>query len=906
MAPFFITKDTIEKQTPRNKDATFPTPLSNSIMSILPKPSMKRILNHKMKYEKEQLKRRKRSPPVVAALSALMPFIPQNTSTGSSSSMITSLTRTSSDNRHFSSSTLSNQHSNKVFHHQDKDLPPLILTNIERSLQEAPHTIPLISHLDQALYVNKEKQTMLETTTHSLNERRTKIVSSTIVPALNILQTTENTIKTIIPSNQTRSRSAYSSTKFFIEEQTPPVSSRLVSRFHNTENPGNRNLTLLQSKDFPVIQNKHELFVPLRNQTKHISRYFSKPTLNNSKVQDVVITPRKNAKTKILYDSLTPSTVGLVQSTIPDQISKPEHFLINKVTEDTTVHTDVFNKTLTVSMPETINNSTFDTKDLNIEVINDTQNNSNLSSLNFELTNDYAPTKSHVDLEMLEKQLSNQVQDRSSDLLLAISILQHHSVPESPVESQFELNENLTNVFIKKNKSIDLQTSSLVELDNSSVTYLRRRTFEETTPKIDISTQLEPDKKAYHFPSHFNVEVSPALFNNRNADEIPENSNDYDNQVDNLLQTKIKNQERNKNITDKESKPIDYENRYKWFVLVMDGDCGIIRSRMKAFVTFLKAALSSKLDTQFDDISVPSVFCDNTFMVNISLNIGKYPKASTKLQSLAEANTTLLEISGEIFYLEKILTQKPETRFTSKALIKKSDDVELVIYIAVGCMCVFILLSVVIVALIKICKQEDHIEIKHEYQDRAAFPIRQPNVIYSHRFSQALNPEKYRLKPFEDSHSLGEAGVAPSSSSSFGTILKYGSERSDGFSSSDHYERKSHVIPSSSKLELLEDVQEEDEEEEDDEDEIEIDEEFQLNDDDEEELEEAEFIANNLENVLRNTENSNQGSSKRSNPGSSFTRKIRNLALPSTSVPPTSQSNESDYQIGFDNPCYGR
>lgn len=307
-----------------------------------------------------------------------------------------------------------------------------------------------------------------------------------------------------------------------------------------------------------------------------------------------------------------------------------------------------------------------------------------------------------VDLDTLELELAGKEEEATSDLLLAISILQHHFVPDGSTDQSLNSTEGVDG-------RLRLTTKSAHGRDRPT---------------------LPPRRKA----NKFNVEIFDAL--SPESDEVVGKVEDLGTPPGPSQQQKQQQQQ----VTTSTRAP-GTGPQYRWFVLVLDGNCSVIKQRMTAFVTFLKAALSSKLSVDYDDVYVPSVFCDKTFMVNISLDTVKNPDVERRLRTLAEANTTLLEISQEIFYLEKILTKRSaeEKPPHVPATVKKQEDMELVIYIAVGCMCVFILLSVVVVVLIRVCRQEgDHLDLGkphlHQIIPRTLdFPIRRPNVIYSQR-----------------------------------------------------------------------------------------------------------------------------------------------------------------------------
>ena len=298
-----------------------------------------------------------------------------------------------------------------------------------------------------------------------------------------------------------------------------------------------------------------------------------------------------------------------------------------------------------------------------------------------------------VDLDALELELAAKEEEATSDLLLAISILQHHDLTSD------------TDPFLNSTDGV----AGRARPTSKAFRGRGRPTF---------PPQRETNK--------FNIEI---------FDTLSPESEEVVGEVEEVGPPPEPQQ-----VVRKGNRAPGTASRYRWFVLVLDGNCSVIKQRMTAFVTFLKAALSSKLSVDYEDVFVPSVFCDKTFMVNISLDTLKNPEVERRLRTLAEANTTLLEISQEIFYLEKILTKRSSgEKQLVHAAVKKPDDMELVIYIAVGCMCVFILLSVVVVVLIRVCRQDgDHLDmgkphLHHIIPRSLDFPIRRPNVIYSQR-----------------------------------------------------------------------------------------------------------------------------------------------------------------------------
>ncbi|KAL7642598.1 UNVERIFIED_CONTAM: hypothetical protein RMT77_007159 [Armadillidium vulgare] len=551
----------------------------------------------------------------------------------------------------------------------------------------------------------------------------------------------------------------------------------------------------------------------------------------------------------------------------------------------------------------------------------------------------------HVDLHTLEQELSHTRQKPNKDLLIAISILQHHMIPE--------LSEDFTDILKSGTENVDDFSNEIMKVNATEGTS-QNKVSTESYDNLKKEEYLAPSEELYFGepPSESenitNIGDSFQLNVEVNTD-FSAGANVFDDLDINLsMENKTGTNSLDQSKQDEEAYKMNKESNLHWFVLVMDGDCTIIRNRMNAFVTFLKAALSSKLEASYEDIYVPSVFCHKTFMVNISIDLTKYPKAETKLQSMAEANTTLIEISGEIFYLEKILKSKPINN-NPMFYMKRNDDVKIVIYIAVGCMCVFILLSVVTVALIRLCRQDDVLMDleREENKLRKDIPIRRPNVIYSPNFTKSLNLNRSNLNSYcETSEIITENEMNPSSSSrTFSSYLRYGSERGKNFTHGEGFnERKSILGSSTSKLKLLEEVQEEDEEDLDDEDDYnddndddddddvdddddddDVDDEDDDNDDDDDEdddddddddddvddddedledidVSEGAYIINSVDPLSEQVVMMNENKSPtKSSP--TLYRSLRSLCLSSTNEAP---STPSDLSMSFENPCYDR
>lgn len=455
-------------------------------------------------------------------------------------------------------------------------------------------------------------------------------------------------------------------------------------------------------------------------------------------------------------------------------------------------------------------------------------------------------SSNHLNLQILEEELS-QKGNSQQDLMLAIAILQHHSLPatpstqqsknvfqwnESPVEEEGDLKYELMHSN-EASLELDNEASSPTVFDFVNINTDNEDEFTKDITSIREYRPILPNTMFYdqrnenileNGSNKANEMLPDSLYSTTNMDYLPKGMiideflrNRHDTVLHQTSKTDVAADPNynlvRKSIHSSNAKSSEDKNNYMWMILVMDGDCGIISKRMNTFVMFLKAALSARLDAKYDDILVMSVFCDNTFMVNISLDNSLYGNALSQLQALAEANTTLLEISGEIFYLEKVLTQNSQELLGRLNGKSRAADVELVIYIAVGAVCTFILISVFIVTLISICRHEEDelTEVKTDRNIRPDFPIRKPNVIYSHKFTQELNPEKYRLNPFEEqSNSRASIQDTVQSSAAKTTVV----DRSSKLSGGRIQDRKGgFLIQSSSKLQLLEEVQEEDEDE---------------------------------------------------------------------------------------------
>lgn len=486
----------------------------------------------------------------------------------------------------------------------------------------------------------------------------------------------------------------------------------------------------------------------------------------------------------------------------------------------------------------------------------------------------------HLNLKLLEEELAKK-ESSQQDLLLAIAILQHHEVPMTKtfhtVDWGSDFEGNLRTELMHSNEAsqelyTEIEPNSFPIIEFSSKR--KNNILDETSMDLNVYKPALPNTMFYenenvrkesgkNESSKVNIDTSidlpNSVYSSKDIGYLPKNMIVEDFVADNhgpTLHSQYKanlTEDTNYNVLRKR-RPINItpnsvdRNNFKWFILVMDGDCGIISKRMNKFVMFLKAALSSRLETQYDDILVMSVFCDNTFMVNISMDSALYSKALSELQALADANTTLLEISGEIFYLEKVLTQNSEGLLSRLNHNSRAADVELVVYIAVGAVCSFILVAVFVVTMISICKQEDGdlTEVKTDFL-RSEIPIRKPNVIYSHKFTQELDPSKYRLTQFEEQMNESEdnSGSAnlPSDKQDF---IKTGKITTC-------QDRKIFLNQSSSKIQLLEEVQEEDEDDIDDCGVLDGDEDYHDEDDDEdiEDDEDDEFLIESMSRPLQ-------------------------------------------------------
>ncbi|XP_018020819.1 uncharacterized protein LOC108677162 [Hyalella azteca] len=569
---------------------------------------------------------------------------------------------------------------------------------------------------------------------------------------------------------------------------------------------------------------------------------------------------------------------------------------------------------------------------------------------------------SHLNLDLLEEELAKK--RNSQDLLLAISILQHHQVPMDNISDKniSAVDNNQTGNELSSKASLPTEnrstekiastikiepyfannverqfTEELINSDENSADYkefesslypqfnTREKITEGNNNEINLQSftpglpntmfvggQLAPSSAhikdielTKKYPREMLAELPEPLYATSDIGFLP---NDI------VLSGLMHNQRASSSAEEIGKKPsvllshniplpgrpqiahskVPAEKSTKWLILVMDGDCGIISKRMNTFVKFLKAALASKLETKFDDIVIMSVFCDNTFMVNISLETRLYSKALTQLQALAEANTTLLEISGEIFYLEKVLTQDSKMLLGRLKGSSNGEDMELIVYIAVGCVCAFILLSVFVLTVISICNHDDkelH-EVKTDCLDRSEFPIRKPNVIYSHKFTQELNPEKYRLTPFEDS-SLGGAAPTDSMSCDAPRFGQHSAERC--------CDRKVFITPSSSKIQLLEEVQEEDEDEFEDRGVLEGEDDYHEEEEEMDDDEDDEFIIESMTRPLETAQHHQMHHHEQHKRSS-----VSEVHMHGCCHEMRQDQDEEHFAGNYDNPCYDR
>ncbi|KAJ4430207.1 hypothetical protein ANN_22417 [Periplaneta americana] len=186
------------------------------------------------------------------------------------------------------------------------------------------------------------------------------------------------------------------------------------------------------------------------------------------------------------------------------------------------------------------------------------------------------------------------------------------------------------------------------------------------------------------------------------------------------------------------------------YLLLLAGNSTIVRLRQKDFAKYLKLNLAARLSLEYDDVRVNRVvLAPPQLLVNVSVvtpseatdpenaleEEASFDDAVLKeeepLHLLAETNATLLELSGEEYHVVRLLSLRshpPDKKLdvdddlpsTSTIISDRHNDVELVIYTAVGGACALVILATLFITFGRYLRIAD-----------IQWPWRRPKSMYS-------------------------------------------------------------------------------------------------------------------------------------------------------------------------------
>lgn len=166
------------------------------------------------------------------------------------------------------------------------------------------------------------------------------------------------------------------------------------------------------------------------------------------------------------------------------------------------------------------------------------------------------------------------------------------------------------------------------------------------------------------------------------------------------------------------------DDEVHWFVLLLAGNSTVAQMRKEDFVKYLKVNLAARLSLEYNDIRINAIIVvppnlavnvslpasESSVDVNEEVNVEESPKIGS-IHKLAETNTTLLELSGQEYHVVQLLCLKSQQSVqnglpqTAKVVERKHDDIEFYIFLMVGAICMFGVLSPLLYSLYKLIQR---------------------------------------------------------------------------------------------------------------------------------------------------------------------------------------------------------
>ncbi|XP_065205939.1 uncharacterized protein LOC135835547 [Planococcus citri] len=184
------------------------------------------------------------------------------------------------------------------------------------------------------------------------------------------------------------------------------------------------------------------------------------------------------------------------------------------------------------------------------------------------------------------------------------------------------------------------------------------------------------------------------------------------------------NNGKNVNLEDTINELFSEDDDVHWFVLLLAGNSTIAEMRKEDFVKYLKVNLAARLSLEYNDIRINAILVvPPNLMVNVSLpanespvnvneevNVEEHQKIGS-IHELAETNATLLELSGQEYHVVQLLCLKSQQSVqnslpqTARVIDRKHDDIEFYIFLIVGAICMFGMISPLLYTLYKLIQK---------------------------------------------------------------------------------------------------------------------------------------------------------------------------------------------------------
>jgi len=198
---------------------------------------------------------------------------------------------------------------------------------------------------------------------------------------------------------------------------------------------------------------------------------------------------------------------------------------------------------------------------------------------------------------------------------------------------------------------------------------------------------------------------------------------------------------------------------WPWMLFVLSGNTKVANRRQRDLGTYLRLNLAARLDADYNDVAINRILLtQDSILANISVEPSHLVGiGAVGLETLAQGNVTLLELSGHEFTVDRIIrvTELVDQREINMEMASERANSEVNVYGAVGAVFLFLMVALLLgLSFNSPCKSNekylptsDREQMENSLNSELKSILAQPPVIYTEQLARDVDDGIRLLDP---------------------------------------------------------------------------------------------------------------------------------------------------------------